>query len=112
MRFNSGDKKITAVLPQGTGRKLLEQLHVERGIHTGMLHGARGVGPVRLFGLARLGLANQVEWGVLSVIVPAAEADELFEWIYDEGGVNHPKGGFMYMGSLGNSVPFELQAES
>lgn len=102
----SDQRQITAILPVGIGHEVLEQLSLTRGLTTATLHRARGMGIVPLIGKG--GVGAQVEWDLLSVIVPADQADEIFEFVFNRGQVDRPHGGFVYMGRLDSATPFVL----
>ncbi len=99
------EKLITCVLYKGGGDKIVRALH-DRGINTANFSHARGsaIGDH----LEKNGLPRQFEKEVLTVIVNASEADEIFELIYDSAEINRPHGGFLYMEALSRTVPFIL----
>ncbi len=102
----SDQRQITAILPAGTGHKLLELLALQEGLTTPTLHRARGVGIVPLIG--KKGVGAQIEWEILSVIVASDQADEIFALIFHEGEIDRPHGGFIYMGELELATAFLL----
>ena len=98
-------KVITCVLYKGGGFKLIEALR-KRGLTRANLHHARGsaIGdPVRKNGLPR-----QFEKEIVTVVTPAAQADELFEFLYHEADIKSPRGGFLYMRKAVHATPFLL----
>ena len=99
-------RQITAILPTGVGHGILELLSLRCGLSTASLHRARGVGIVPLIG--KKGVGAQIEWDLISVIVPPERADEIFALIFHEGEVDRPHGGFIYMGQLQAVTPFML----
>jgi hypothetical protein len=98
-------KQITAILRHGVGRKLLDRLF-DAGIAAGDLHRARGLGVRPVFGSGSMG--TSIEWEVLTVLVPLAEADYWFEVIFVEGDVGRLHGGFIYMHSTDTVSLFQL----
>ena len=58
--------------------------------------------------IGKKGVGTQIEWDLVSVIVTATRADEIFELIFDEGEIDRPHGGFIYMGELQTMTPFLL----
>jgi hypothetical protein len=89
-------KRITCFLPKGTGIHLVELLHDEKNIDSTNVHTGRGlrtVESVQDFGA-------WTEQDVLTVIVDAKRADEIFEFIFIQGKLNKPGGGFIYQTSL------------
>lgn len=99
-------KMITCLLPKDEATPLLERLYHEKGITTASLNHARGTGMVSPQG--KKGFGQQIEKDVLNVVVSEREAEEIFEFIYHEGRINRPHGGFMYMGPLERSTVFRL----
>lgn len=100
------DKLVACVLPAGQGPELQRRLFRELGLSRVDLHSARGFmgsDPARLF--------NRLEYDVLSAIVPAERADEVFEWIYHEAKVAELEGRFLYVANVSRSTPFALPKE-
>ena len=81
-------RQITAILPTGLGHTILELLSLHCGLSTASLHRARGVGIVPLIG--KKGVGAQIEWDLISVIVPPDRADEIFALIFHEGEIDRP----------------------
>ena len=48
---------------------------------------------------------------VVSVLVPAERADELFDFIYTAAGIGEPHGGLMYQMSVPKATTFTLPAD-
>lgn len=104
--INSKNKFITCILYHKGGTEVLRALH-KRGINSVSLHQARGsaIGdPV-----GRDGLPVSFEKDILTVIVPAEIADEIFEFIFDTAAIDRPYGGFLYMGFLHRSSEYCLE---
>lgn len=91
-------KLVCCILPHGRGLALLEALRRERGLVTGHLHLARGFG--RATPLRRRSFGEAAERDVVTVVVPGDEADAVFAWLYEAGGIGQPHGGFVYMRAL------------
>lgn len=92
-------KQITCILYEsGNGLALLESLH-RRGLNRASLHHARG---------SVIGDDAEFDMELLTVVVDAAEAGEVFEFLYFEAGIDRPRGGFMYVASVRHSSPFVL----
>lgn len=105
--LNQGYKLITCILPKGISKDVVKQLKSEKGIMTANINNARGVG--KITPLAYRGIiGGQSEKEILSVVVPAEEADDVFAYIYDKADVNRPHGGLMYMHALQGSTQFTL----
>jgi hypothetical protein len=107
-------KLICCIVPRGRGLALLETLRRERGVVAGHVHLARGLG--RATPLGRRAFGEAAERDVVSVVVPAEQADAVFELLYFEGGIDQPHGGFVYQRSLDRatelSVPEPTQPAS
>jgi len=106
MRAEGDWKQITAILPQEVGSELRKRLREEWDLVTPSLSRARGIDVISVLGSSRL--SAQVEWDVLMVTVEAERADRVFNWVYTEGDVGRPSGGFVYMGPLAAHTHFEL----
>lgn len=100
-------KLITCLLPKGGATPLLRKLKDEKNITRANVASARGSGMVSPVG-GKKGLGKEIEKDVLSVVVDSGRADEIFEFIHHEAGIDRPHGGFMYMAPLMGSLPFEL----
>lgn len=98
-------KLITAILYRGGGSKVLKALH-GRGINTASMNHARGSSIGDPAG--KNGIPVSFEKEIVTVVVPAGEADEVFEMIFHEADLNRPHGGLLYMEDLKRSVPYVL----
>lgn len=67
---------------------------------------ARGAG--RHSPLAHRRVGETPEQDVLTVLVPAAQAEALFASLYEHSGVSQSHGGLMYMQALSGATPFSL----
>ena len=103
MRSSRSDRLVSCLLPQGLGVDLQTRLFSELGLTRVDVHSARG-----FIGSDPAGLFNRVEKDILSVVVEASRADEVFEWIYREGRVAELEGRFLYMTRLDSATSFEL----
>lgn len=103
------DKLVTCVLPQGRGIRLLEALRRDKGIVSGSVHHARAAGGTSTG--RRRGLRAVVERDVVHVLVPASAAEEVFEYLGREGGVDQPHGGVLYMRTLRRATTLTLPAQ-
>ena len=91
-------RQITVVLLQDeTASKLVAMLRDELQLTSSSIHTARGTG-TGAPGLGQFGL--EVEKDVLSVIVPADQADEAFARIYEFTEMSTRYGGFMFQAEL------------
>jgi len=91
-------KLITCILPKGQAYLLQQTLIEKRGIHSVNFHRARGVG--RFSPISARGIGEQQEKEILELIVEEARADELFEYVFFNGEMNHAHGGIVYMSDL------------
>jgi hypothetical protein len=106
IRILPPQKLITCVLPQGIAHDLLRRLKDDKGIIEASVNSARGMG--KLTPLAHRGVGEQTEKDILNVVVSAAEADEMFEYLFDAARIDRPHGGLIYMTALGHTTPFVL----
>ena len=89
-------KRITCFLPKGAGIRLVKVLHDEKNIDSTSVHNGRGLRTV-------VSVKDYRDWSeqdVLTVVVDAERADEIFEFIFFKGEINKPGGGFIYQTSL------------
>ena len=89
-------KRITCFLPKGAGIRLVEMLHVEKNIDSTNVHTGRGLRTVE--SVKDYGAWSEQD--VLTVVVDAERVDEIFEFIFFQGELNKPGGGFIYQTSL------------
>ncbi|MBK1648792.1 hypothetical protein [Rhabdochromatium marinum] len=106
MISEQAQKVITCILPMGRGMALLNRLVKEKGLTAVDIHHARGLG--RITPLRHRGIGEMAEKEILTVSVPAAEADDLFEFIYTTAEVNRPHGGLIFMQKLHTATHFTL----
>jgi len=93
---------ITCILPRGAGLAVLQELH-DQGRYRAGMHAARA-----FVGSGDGGLFGRVEKDILTVVVTAEEAPELFEWIYRRTRMGEVPGGFMFMTRLACASSFLL----
>ena len=74
--------------------KVVEQLFNEHGIDRVNVNHARGVGKITPH--RHRGIDETSEKEILTVVVEADRADELFEYIYFEAEINRPHGGLIF----------------
>lgn len=103
---NKSCKLITGILPGSKAMDVLKKLREEKGIITANTNSARGMG--KLTPRAYRGVGEQTEKQILTVVVDADRADEIFEYIYQEGNIDRPHGGIIYMTGLQQQTPFIL----
>jgi len=99
-------KLITCILPKGIAFDVVGRLMKEKGILTANVDSARGMG--KLTPDAYRGVGEQTEKEILSVVVEAEQAEELFEYIFEVANIDRPHGGMIYMTRLAEASPFAL----
>jgi nitrogen regulatory protein PII len=85
---------------------LLREIKAKLRIVAANIHNASGEG--RSTHLAHRGMGVRSEKEVLSVVVRAEQADEVFEFIYHQADINRPHGGLIYQSRLDRSTEFTL----
>ena len=100
------DKLITCILPKGLALPILKKLKEEKGINRANINSARGMG--KITPLAYRGIGEQAEKELLNIVVSQEQADDIFNYIYEEADINRPHGGIIYMSQLAMSTPFTL----
>ena len=85
-------KRITWFLPKGAGIRLVEMLHTEKNIDSTNVHTGRGLRTVE--SVKDYGAWSEQD--ILTVVVDAERAKEIFEFIFFQGELNKPGGGFIY----------------
>ena len=95
---NKKEKRITCFLPKGTGIKMVEILHSEKNIASTNVHSGRGQKTAETW----------KEQEILTVIVDEDRAEEIFEYIFSQGKLNEPGGGFIFQSDLNRATSFKL----
>jgi nitrogen regulatory protein PII len=98
------EKRITCFLPKGSGIKIVEMLHVEKHIDSTNVHSGRGLRTVE--NVSDYGAWSEQD--ILTVIVDANHAEEIFEYIFFQGELNKPGGGFIFQADIKRSTSFSL----
>lgn len=96
-------KLITCFLPKGKGGELVGVLNDEHGIASANVTSGRGRGVAE-----SVSFGAWVEVDILSVVVGADVADEVFALIYEKGELDRPNGGLMFQVGLSGSTEFVL----
>jgi hypothetical protein len=87
-------KVITCFLPAGKGKEVLDDLRKQKGIYSGFVHHARGAG---VDSERNNKTQFYVEREIITVLVPVAQADEVFEFLYFNAGLDQPHTGMVLM---------------
>jgi hypothetical protein len=87
-------KVITCFLPAGKGKEVLDDLRKQKGVYSGFVHHARGAGVDSRRGN---NAPFYVEREVITVLAPVAQADEVFEFLYFNAGLDQPHAGMVLM---------------
>ena len=94
--FGKNIKRITCFLPKGVGIRLVERLHVEKKIDSINVNSGRGLHTAE-------SVKDSGAWSehdILTVVLDAERAEEIFEFIFFQGELNNPGGGFIYLSTL------------
>lgn len=98
-------KLITCFLPSGRAMEVLERLRKEQRLNSLTYHHARGVGSGTRRG-RRSFVAAERE--VITVLVPEARADEIFQLLFFAAGLDAPNTGMVFMERVLRASPFAL----
>ena len=97
MKILNDKKLITCITARGKALAVVRKLHEEKSINSANIHTGRGGGR-----------RGRLEVDMLTVVVDADRADEIFEYIYYEADIGEYHGGFMYQGELLGATSFAL----
>ena len=106
IRYSTNTRLIACILPKGRARSLQQALVEEKNIVTATFHYGRGVG--RDSHIRDRGIGEQQEREIFEVVVPAEQAEEIFEYIFKQAGMSEPHGGMIYMTALPRSTVMKL----
>lgn len=93
-RSTSQYKTITCFLPAGRAQGVLERLRKEKGIPSAYAYHARGAGLATRRDKSR---PEYVEREMITALVPAERADEIFHFIFFASGIDQPHAGMVLM---------------
>ena len=103
MKIDPDSKIIFSILPQGSGTDLVGRLSEVKGIHSANVSSGRGLSSGTVGSIGGWG-----EVDMLSVVVPADRADEIFSFIYFEGRLDQQRGGIIYQHAVSPVTEFKL----
>ena len=92
------EKLITCIVPEANAAQGAIALREKYDLQSINKHFARGVG--KSSPLVKRGIGEKTEKVVLKVVVEAAIADEVFEFLFDEADIDRPQGGLIFMNSI------------
>lgn len=104
--ITSPHKLITVILPKGRDKELVKKLVQDLGIQSVNVNYARGLG--RITPLHHRGVGETTEKSIVTVLVDAERADDVFEFIFFEADINQPHGGLMFQQPLLATTAFKL----
>lgn len=87
-------KTITCFLPAGRAQEVLERLRKEKGVPSAFAYHARGAG---LATRRDKSSPEYVEREMITALVPAKQADEIFRFIFFASGIDQPHAGMVLM---------------
>lgn len=97
---------IGAILPRGVAAEVVRRLREEKNIQRADVGGARGLDHLLQF--APHGTAEEIAVEILSAVVPADRAEEVFDFVFEAAGVDRPDGGIVFQHALSGASPFVL----
>ena len=102
-------KLITCVLPDdGSDKTLMRRLRQEKQIINTSSVACRGIAVLQSVNSKHGQLPEPTLVRMVEVAVAEAEADALFDYIYETAGIGHEGHGTIFMGPLINTTLFEL----
>ena len=93
-------KLITCVMQENLSKPILKYLKDEKKILRANTYSARGSSFVKRLDIRQM--------DVLTVVVDADMADEVFEYIYYEAKLDRPHGGSIFVEALSRATGYEL----
>jgi hypothetical protein len=91
-------KLITCIVPEANAIKGAAALREKYDLQTINQHFARGIG--KSSPLVKRGIGEKTEKVVLKVVVDAAMANEVFEFLFNEADIDRPQGGMIFINAI------------
>lgn len=91
--FRGEFRVLICIMPDGKGKEVLEALRSETGVISAFAHHARGIGT---HSLRHRVYAEEKQ--ILTALVDANRADDIFHFLYFSAGLDTPKAGMIMMG--------------
>ncbi len=105
MELMNNPKRIVCVVPETKALPLATGLHKEKQIDSANIHRGRGrstqIRAEQTFG-------EYTEMEVVTVLVDGNRAEEIFEYLYYEMGLDKTRGGFLYQVPAVKSTRYQL----
>lgn len=97
-------KLITCYVREGLGKPAIAALFHNYNIASADSHVARGIGKSSQF--KKRGREHQLEKDIVTVMVSADLAEEVFEFLFHKVKIDQPHGGVMFMNDLSHSSDY------
>ncbi len=100
MKTTTDKKLITCIIPRGLGSELVDALYTNKELSAVNVASGRGI--------SRRGGYFAQEVDILTVVVSATQADDIFTYLYDRIDIDGSRRRFMYQQPLGSTTEFVL----
>ena len=94
---------ITCIVQRGMADKIIKAAQ-QAGAQGATIYYARGEGVRERLGV--FGLAVEAEKEVINIVVASEQADRIFERMYEEGNLDTPGMGFIYLSPLDKAATY------